>query len=87
VLAVLSAIIAAYVIGVYLILFLTWTPTAVDIVWGVQGRYFLVVLPAAAAIIALAVQRMAPNALRVAAGAGGALIAAVAVVEALVRSP
>lgn len=87
VLAVLSAIIAAYVIGVYLILFLTWTPTAVDIVWGVQGRYFLVVLPAAAAIIALAVQRLAPNALRVAAGAGGALIAAVAVVEALMRSP
>jgi uncharacterized membrane protein len=41
-----------YVVTVYLIFFLTYTPLIVDHVRGVQGRYFLIVLPIAAIFLA-----------------------------------
>jgi hypothetical protein len=41
-----------YVITVYLIFFLTYTPLDVDHVRGVQGRYFVIALPVAAIFIA-----------------------------------
>jgi uncharacterized membrane protein len=37
-----------YVLTVYLIFFLTYTPLDVDHVRGVQGRYFVIALPIAA---------------------------------------
>ena len=42
----------AYVVMVYLIFFLTYTPLNVDHVRGVQGRYFVIALPMAAIFIA-----------------------------------
>jgi hypothetical protein len=42
----------AYVVTVYLIFFLTYTPLNVDHVRGVQGRYFVIALPMAAIFIA-----------------------------------
>jgi uncharacterized membrane protein len=42
----------AYVIAVYLIFFLTYTPLNVDHVRGVQGRYFVIALPMAAIFFA-----------------------------------
>jgi len=41
-------VVLSYVILVYLIFFLTYTPLDVDHVRGVQGRYFVVVIPVAA---------------------------------------
>ena len=41
-----------YVLAVYLIFYLTWTPLDADIIWGVQGRYFVVVLPLIALCVA-----------------------------------
>jgi uncharacterized membrane protein len=42
----------AYVVTVYLIFFLTYTPVDIDHVRGVQGRYFVVALPTAAIFLA-----------------------------------
>jgi hypothetical protein len=42
----------AYVVTVYLIFFLTYTPLNVDHVRGVQGRYFVIALPMAAIFVA-----------------------------------
>src|SRR6266581_50985 len=42
----------AYVVTVYLIFFLTYTPLNVDHVRGVQGRYFVIALPMAAIFLA-----------------------------------
>src|SRR5258708_27442972 len=41
-----------YVVVVYLIFFLTYTPLNVDHVRGVQGRYFVIALPMAAIFLA-----------------------------------
>jgi hypothetical protein len=41
-----------YVVTVYLIFFLTYTPLNVDHVRGVQGRYFVIALPMAAIFLA-----------------------------------
>jgi uncharacterized membrane protein len=41
-----------YVVTVYLIFFLTYTPLGVDHVRGVQGRYFVIALPVAAIFLA-----------------------------------
>jgi uncharacterized membrane protein len=48
--AALTAI--GYVFAVYLVCYLVFTPQNADIVWGVQGRYFVPVLPLLAIIIA-----------------------------------
>ena len=42
----------AYVVTVYLIFFLTYTPLNIDHVRGVQGRYFVIALPMAAIFLA-----------------------------------
>jgi uncharacterized membrane protein len=44
--------ILGYVVTVYLIFFLTYTPLNVDHVRGVQGRYFVIALPMAAIFLA-----------------------------------
>src|SRR5215211_1080577 len=51
-----------YVALVYLIFFLTYTPIDVDHVRGVQGRYFVIVLPVAAVFVAAIVDRDLPKA-------------------------
>lgn len=80
-----GVIVASYVLLVFLILFMVWTPPTVPGIWGVQGRYFLVVLPAAAAMVAALCGRgLAPSALAATALAGS-LLAGVASIEALWR--
>ncbi len=44
--------ILGYILIVYLIFFLTYTPLDIDHVRGVQGRYFVIVLPMAAILLA-----------------------------------
>jgi hypothetical protein len=51
--AVISGVaVLGYVVTVYLIFFLTYTPLNVDHVRGVQGRYFVIALPMAAIFLA-----------------------------------
>lgn len=44
---------AAYCILVFFIMFVIWTPSHADQVWGVQGRYFVPALPLVAITIAI----------------------------------
>jgi hypothetical protein len=53
--ALLTAI--AYAIAVVLIFYLVWTPVGAEQVWGVQGRYFVPVLPLIAVAIAALLKR------------------------------
>ena len=79
-------VVLSYVILVYLIFFLTYTPLDVDHVRGVQGRYFVVVLPVAAIFVAIVVNRELPNVVPAAIGITGSMIAGIATVEALFRA-
>jgi uncharacterized membrane protein len=79
-------VVLSYVILVYLIFFLTYTPLDVDHVRGVQGRYFVVVLPVAAIFVAIVVNRELPNAVPAAIAITGSMIAGIATVEALFRA-
>ncbi len=53
--ALLTAI--AYAVAVVLIFYLVWTPVGAEQVWGVQGRYFVPVLPLIAVAIAALLKR------------------------------
>jgi uncharacterized membrane protein len=79
-------VVLSYVILVYLIFFLTYTPLDVDHVRGVQGRYFVVVLPVAAILVAIMVNRELPNAVPAAIAITGSMIAGIATVEALFQA-
>jgi uncharacterized membrane protein len=79
-------VVLSYVILVYLIFFLTYTPLDVDHVRGVQGRYFVVVLPVAAIFVATVVNRELPNTVPAAIAITGSMIAGIATVEALFRA-
>ena len=47
----------AYCLAVVLIFYLVWTPVDADQVWGVQGRYFVPVLPLVAVAVAALLDR------------------------------
>jgi hypothetical protein len=85
--AVITGLVAlSYVILVYLIFFLTYTPLDVDHVRGVQGRYFVIVLPVAAIFVATVINRELPSAMPAATAIAGSMIAGIATVEALFRA-
>jgi uncharacterized membrane protein len=85
--AVITGLVAlSYVILVYLIFFLTYTPLDVDHVRGVQGRYFVIVLPVAAIFVATLINRELPSAMPAATAITGSMIAGIATVEALFRA-
>ena len=44
--------VVGYIVTVYLIFFLTYTPVTIDHVRGVQGRYFVIALPMGAIFLA-----------------------------------
>ena len=63
--AVISGLVVlSYVMLVYLIFYLTYTPLDVDHVRGVQGRYFVIVLPVAAIFVATVINRVASRVFR-----------------------
>ena len=85
--AVISGLVVlSYVILVYLIFYLTYTPLDVDHVRGVQGRYFVIVLPVAAIFVATVINRELPSTLPSAIAITGSVIAGVATVESLFRA-
>ena len=79
-------VVLSYVILVYLIFFLTYTPLDVDHVQGVQGRYFVIVLPVAAILVATVVNREMPSAMPATIAITGSMIAGIATVEALFQA-
>jgi uncharacterized membrane protein len=75
-----------YVVLVYLIFFLTYTPIDTDHVRGVLGRYFVIALPAAAIFVASVINLEFARGVPAAIATTGALIAGSATVEALLRA-
>jgi uncharacterized membrane protein len=73
----------SYVVVVFLIFFLTYTPLDVDHVRGIQGRYFVIVLPVAAVFVASMINRELPNGMPAAIAIAGSLLSGVATVEVL----
>ncbi len=72
-----------YVILVYLIFFLTYTPLDTDHVRGVQGRYFIIVLPVAAIFVAAAADRELPYRMTSVFATLGAMTSGIVTVDAL----
>jgi uncharacterized membrane protein len=83
VLVITGLAVLAYIAVVYLIFFLTYTPVNVDHVRGVQGRYFVVALPAAAVFVAAVINRELPDGTPTVIAIVGSVIAGIATVEAL----
>ena len=75
-----------YITLVYLIFFLTYTPVDIDHVRGVQGRYFVVILPVAAIFIAAVINYEVPYSTSAVVATGGAMISGFATIEALLRA-
>jgi uncharacterized membrane protein len=76
----------SYVVLVYLIFFVTYTPLDIDHVRGVQGRYFAIALPAAAICVAAAVNFELPHGLPAVIAVAGSMISGIATFEALYRA-
>jgi len=85
--AVISGLVVlSYVMLVYLIFYLTYSPLDVDHVRGVQGRYFVIVLPVTAIFVATVMNRELPSTFPSAIAITGSVIAGVATVESLFRT-
>src|SRR5262245_43297193 len=79
-------VVLGYVVLVYLIFFLIYTPIDTDHVRGVQGRYFVVALPVTAIFIAAVVNRELPRGMPAAIAITGSMIAGITTVEAVLRA-
>jgi hypothetical protein len=79
-------VVVGYVMLVYLIFFLTYTPIGIDHVRGVQGRYFVIALPAAAVFVAAVVNWSLPRQVRAAAAIAGAVLSGIACCQALLEA-
>jgi uncharacterized membrane protein len=85
--AVISGLaVVAYVVTVYLIFFLTYTPLDIDHVRGVQGRYFVVALPMAAIFLASMTNVDLPRGVREMAAITGSLLSGITSFEALLEA-
>ncbi len=74
-----------YFVLVFLIFYLTWTPVAEEKIWGVQGRYFVMMLPLVAIMIAALVNRAPRESTTAAIAVAGAILSGCATLEALWR--
>lgn len=75
-----------YVVLVYLIFFLVYTPVDSPQVLGVQGRYFVIALPVAAIFFASVINAELPRGVPAALATIGSLIAGITTVEAVLRA-
>jgi Predicted membrane protein (DUF2142) len=76
----------SYVVFVYLIFYLTYTPVDIDHVRGVQGRYFIISLPALAIFIAAVTNFELPYGLPALIATTGSIISGIVTVEALFQA-
>jgi hypothetical protein len=79
-------VVLGYIVLVYLIFFLIYTPIDTDHVRGVQGRYFVIVLPVAAVFIAALVNRELPRGMPAAIAIGGSMIAGITTADEVLRA-
>jgi uncharacterized membrane protein len=75
-----------YGVTIFLIFYLAWTPVDAQFVHGVQGRYFTIVLPAAAVMVAALLARAPPQWITAALAVAGAVVSGIAMLDAIVRS-
>jgi predicted membrane protein DUF2142 len=75
----------AYGLAIFLVCYLAWTPISADRIHGVQGRYFIVVLPLVAVVLSAFLRRGVPQLLPGFAATLGAVIGGVATIEAILR--
>ena len=76
----------AYIVMVYLIFYLTYTPIEMDHVRGVQGRYFVIALPVTAIFIAAACNVGLPRGVLAATAIIGSLLSGISTFEALLEA-
>src|SRR6266516_4075631 len=74
-----------YIVTVYLIFFLTYTPINIDHVRGVQGRYFVIALPMAAIFLASTANIDLPRGVLAATAITGSLLSRITSFTALLR--
>lgn len=79
----LSALV--YFVAIFLIFYLVWTPIDEPKVWGVQGRYFIVLLPLAAIVVSALIRRGFGERTIAAIAVAGAVLSGAATIEAVVR--
>ena len=85
--AVVSALTCiGYIILVYLIFFITYTPVDIDHVRGVQGRYFVIVLPLAAILLAAIANFDLPRGVLAIVAIFGSSLSGIATVQALFQA-
>jgi uncharacterized membrane protein len=76
----------AYIVVVYFICYLVFTPLDAAVVWGVQGRYFVPILSLVAMVVAAVVNRAPDERLSVALAISAAVLSGGASVEAILRA-
>ena len=76
----------AYIVMVYLIFYLTYTPIEMDHVRGVQGRYFVIALPVTAIFIAAVCNIGLPRGVLAATAITGSLLSGISTFEALLEA-
>ena len=76
----------SYIVVVYLIFFLTYTPVDSPHVLGVQGRYFVIALPVAAIFLSSLTNLELPRGMTAAIGIIGSMIAGIATVDAVLQA-
>jgi hypothetical protein len=76
----------SYIVVVYLIFFLTYTPLDSPHVLGVQGRYFVMALPVAAIFLAALINLELPRGTPALIGITGSMIAGITSVDAVLRA-
>jgi uncharacterized membrane protein len=82
--AVISGLaVLGYIITVYLIFFITYTPITVDHVRGVQGRYFVMALPMSAIFLASVIHVDLPRGVLASAAITGSLLSGITTVREL----
>jgi hypothetical protein len=76
----------SYIVIVYLIFFLTYTPVDSPHVLGVQGRYFVIALPVAAIFLASLINLELPRGTPALIGITGSIIAGITTLEAVLQA-
>jgi uncharacterized membrane protein len=76
---------AAYAVVIFFLFFVTSTPVDADRVHGLQGRYYVVMVPLLAIIVAALLPRSPPRLLQAGAAVLLALFSGLAIVEAVLR--
>jgi uncharacterized membrane protein len=75
-----------YIVTIYVTFYLAWTPIDSEWIWGVQGRYFVVILPLIGLGAAALVNRGQSETARALIATCGAVLSGGATVEAIIRA-